>query len=57
MIGDPLSFENNENGFTRLLQWINQLKDSKGYSTEIVGMEPTGHYWLNLSKWLYRSKY
>ncbi|GAB3047236.1 hypothetical protein GCM10027286_07370 [Virgibacillus ainsalahensis] len=32
---------------------MNELKYSKGYSTEIVGMEPTGHYWLNLSKWLY----
>ena len=57
VIGDPLSFENNEDGFARLLEWINQLKATKGFNTEIVGMEPTGHYWLNLSKWLYRSKY
>ncbi len=53
VVGDPLSFENNEEGFTRLLNWINQLKLSKGLTTEIVGMEPTGHYWLSLSKWLY----
>ena len=53
VIGDPLTFENNENGFSRLQEWMNELKDSKGYSTEIVGMEPTGHYWLNLSKWLF----
>ena len=52
VIGDPLTFENDENGFVRLQEWMNELKDSKGYSTEIVGMEPTGHYWLNLSKWL-----
>ena len=49
VVGDPLSFENNEKGFSRLLEWINNLKSSKGYNTEIVGMEPTGHYWLNLS--------
>lgn len=53
VIGDPLTFENDETGFARLQEWMNELKDSKGYSTEIVGMEPTGHYWLNLSKWLY----
>jgi len=53
VVGDPLSFENNKNGFARLLKWINSLKSSKGYTTEIVGMEPTGHYWLSLSKWLY----
>ncbi|MBP1971223.1 transposase [Virgibacillus natechei] len=53
VIGDPLTFENDETGFTRLQEWMNELKDSKGYRTEIVGMEPTGHYWLNLSKWLY----
>lgn len=53
VIGDPLTFENDEIGFARLQEWMNELKYSKGYSTEIVGMEPTGHYWLNLSKWLY----
>ena len=44
VIGDPLTFENNEKGFDSLFQWINRLKVSKGYSTEIIGMEPTGHY-------------
>src|SRR3954451_7319550 len=53
VVGDPLSFENNEEGFARLLQWINGLKATKNFNTAIVGMEPTGHYWINLSKWLY----
>ena len=53
VIGDPLTFENNEEGFARLIQWINRLKALKGLDTTIVGMEPTGHYWVNLSKWLY----
>jgi transposase len=53
VVGDPLSFENNEDGFARLLDWIHQLKYTNGLETEIVGMEPTGHYWLNLSQWLY----
>lgn len=53
VVGDTLSFENNEEGFARLLESINQLKATKGFDAVIVGMEPTGHYWLNLSKWLY----
>ncbi|WP_256239388.1 IS110 family transposase, partial [Bacillus sp. EB600] len=53
IVGDPLSFNNNEEGFSRLIQWMNQLKTLKGFDSTIVGMEPTGHYWINLSKWLY----
>lgn len=53
VVGDTLSFENNEEGFAKLLESINQLKATKGFDAVIVGMEPTGHYWLNLSKWLY----
>ncbi|MUK90834.1 IS110 family transposase, partial [Ornithinibacillus sp. L9] len=53
VIGDPLSFQNDEEGFARLIKWVDRLKSSKGYDTEIIGMEPTGHYWLNLSRWLY----
>ncbi|TFB12679.1 IS110 family transposase, partial [Filobacillus milosensis] len=52
-VGHPISFENNEVGFTRLLNWINKLKATNGFVTEIIGMEPTGHYWLNLSRWLH----
>ncbi|WP_035445598.1 IS110 family transposase, partial [Bacillus sp. UNC41MFS5] len=44
VIGNPLTFENNEDGFARLIQWINRLKALKGLDTTIVGMEPTGHY-------------
>ncbi|MCL6573232.1 MAG: IS110 family transposase [Bacillus sp. (in: Bacteria)] len=53
VVGDPLTFENNEEGFTLLLHWINKLKRTKNLDAAIVGMEPTGHYWINLSKWLF----
>jgi transposase len=53
VIGDPLTFENNEDGFTILLHWINKLKMTNNLDTALVGMEPTGHYWINLSKWLF----
>jgi transposase len=52
VIGDPLTFKNNEEGFTSLLEWIKNLKRLNNLDESIVGMEPTGHYWINLSKWL-----
>jgi transposase len=53
VVGDPLTFENNDEGFVKLLNWIQDLKRLKKLDAAIVGMEPTGHYWINLSKWLY----
>jgi transposase len=52
ILGDALSFSNDEEGFTRLLQWIMSLQTAHGLTRAIVGMEPTGHYWLNVSRWL-----
>jgi transposase len=52
VVGHPLTFENNDGGFTKFLSWIKELKRINRLDTAIVGMEPTGHYWLNLSKWL-----
>lgn len=52
ILGDALSFSNDEGGFTRLLQWMMSLQTTHGLKRVIVGMEPTGHYWLNVSRWL-----
>jgi transposase len=52
VVGDPLTFENNKEGFVKLLSWIQNLQKLKNLDSTIVGMEPTGHYWINLSKWL-----
>jgi transposase len=52
VVGDPLTFENNEEGFVKLLSWIQNLQKLKNIDSTIVGMEPTGYYWINLSKWL-----
>jgi len=54
VVGDPLTFVNNEEGFATLLHWINNLQRLNNLDTAIVGMEPTGHYWINLSKWLFK---
>ncbi|MEH7383369.1 IS110 family transposase [Bacillus sp. JJ1533] len=56
IVGDPLTFENSEAGFKRLLSWIQSLQEMKNLNAAIVGMEPTGHYWKNISKWLDEQK-
>jgi transposase len=56
VVGDPLTFVNNEEGFVKLQNWIEKLKRLKNLDSTIVGMEPTGHYWKNLSKWLVKQK-
>lgn len=57
VVGEPLSFFNNEDGFNRLLHWIHKLQASYQLSEAIIGMEPTGHYWLALSRWLSDHKF
>jgi transposase len=52
VVGDSLTFKNNEQGFASLLKWIKNLQRLNNLDEVIVGMEPTGHYWINLSKWL-----
>jgi transposase len=52
IVGQPLSFSNDVEGFHTLLQWIQKLQAAHQLSATIIGMEPTGHYWLNVSRWL-----
>ncbi|MFC3253726.1 IS110 family transposase [Paenibacillus sepulcri] len=52
VLGNRLSFSNDEEGFHNLLRWIQTLQSAHALTAAIVGMEPTGHYWLNVSKWL-----
>ena len=48
----PLEFGNTEEGFETLRTWIMELKEKHGMDKIIPGMEPTGHYWFNLGKFL-----
>lgn len=50
--GKALSFENDRPGFEKLLYWIKRMKIEHGKTNVIVGMEPTGHYWLNIEEYL-----
>ena len=48
----PIEFSNSEEGFETLKAWIEDLKKKHGLDKVIPGMEPTGHYWFNLGKFL-----
>lgn len=48
----PLEFSNDEEGFKTLISWINALMKRYGKDKVIPGMEPTGHYWFNLGRFL-----
>ncbi|WP_338044839.1 IS110 family transposase [Paenibacillus lignilyticus] len=45
-------FENNLAGFELFVSWYHKILTEQGFQDVIVGMEPTGHYWLNLAHFL-----
>jgi transposase len=47
--GTSLPFENTKDGFERLLEWVQKLLNDHQMNRVLIGMEPTGHYWLNLA--------
>ena len=51
-LGKPLKFTNLDEGFQGLLQWIQQLMKDHQKLNVMVGVEPTGHYWLSLAEFL-----
>jgi transposase len=52
LLGTPLHFSNDDAGFNQLLRWMKNLQESHQLNDTIIGMEPTGHYWLSLAAWL-----
>lgn len=48
----PLYFENTDSSFNCFLEWIKKLMNQNNMEKVIVGMEPTGHYWLNLAHFI-----
>lgn len=47
--GEALVFNNDQEGLLQLLDWLKTLQEENKKEDIIVGMEPTGHYWLNLA--------
>lgn len=48
----PLAFSNNEEGFLNFKAWLEDIAEKNGKEVVIPGMEPTGHYWFALGKFL-----
>ena len=49
--GKPLYIENSFEGFQMFTRWMNDLTAQNEKTDVIIGMEPTGHYWLPLAYW------
>lgn len=48
----PFAFSNNEDGFLAFKAWMEDIAEKHGKDVVIPGMEPTGHYWFALGKFL-----
>lgn len=48
----PFKFSNSEAGFEMFNAWILDIKEKHEKDKVVPGMEPTGHYWFNLGKFL-----
>lgn len=51
-LGKPLSFDNSRRGMEKLLAWMRTLIVDHGCDNVVFGVEPTGHYWMNLAQFL-----
>jgi len=47
-LGKALKFQNDKNGFEKILASVQTICKLKKLDKVIVGMEPTGHYWKPL---------
>ena len=48
----PSEFSNTEAGFQTFKTWLEDLAEKHGKDVVLPGMEPTGHYWFALGKFL-----
>jgi len=51
-IKKPFSFHNNRKGFESLVETVQKTLIPLSFKTVIIGMEPTGHYWKCLARYL-----
>lgn len=50
--GKSIKFNNSLSGYLEFESWINEIKEVEKKKQVIIGMEPTGHYWLNIARYL-----
>ncbi len=52
-----IKFDNNREGFSEFEEWKDSLQSENSKTKVIVGMEPTGPYWLPFARWLQTEGY
>ncbi len=55
--GKSIKFNNSLSGYLEFESWIKDIKLTENKITVIIGMEPTGHYWLNIARYLKANDY
>ncbi len=50
--GKSIKFNNSLSGYLEFESWIKEIKFAENKRSIIIGMEPTGHYWLNIARYL-----
>lgn len=55
--GTVIYFENSESGFNELSKWFVNIATMYDKKEIIIGLEPTGHYWLNIHEYLTTQEY
>lgn len=50
--GKSITFNNSLSGYLELESWIKKIKLAENKDRVIIWMEPTGHYWLNIARYL-----
>lgn len=51
-LGKRIEFENDKEGIEKFLDWADKIMKANGKNDVIVGIEPTGHYWLCFEQYL-----
>ncbi len=51
-LGRLIKFNNDSIGFAEFAEWLKKLKEKHQKDHAVVGMEPTGHYWLTFAQYL-----
>lgn len=50
--GKSIKFDNSLSGYLEFENWIKEIKLAEGKRSVVIGMEPTGHYWINIARYL-----
>lgn len=56
-LGKSIKFDNDIEGYEEFVEWFKQIMETENKTKVIIGMEPTGVYWLTHARWLKANGY